>query len=220
MNKTKIEYVDYTWNPVTGCLHNCNYCYAKKIAKRFPDNYREDFMPEFRPERLIEPELLKHGAKIFVVSMGDLFGDWVPSDWINKIIKVCENEQRSTFMFLTKNPKRYWDFKFPKNCWLGFSASSTSDYLERIQFVNRMKRNIVFASIEPIQEPMDLDGTILPDWIIVGAETGNRKNAPQPASWWIENLLKDARNKNVPVFLKDSLNYRKKINEFPRGKND
>jgi protein gp37 len=35
MNKTKIEWADRTWNPVTGCLHNCPYCYAEKITKRF-----------------------------------------------------------------------------------------------------------------------------------------------------------------------------------------
>lgn len=35
MNKTKIEWCDSTWNPVTGCLHGCEYCYARGIAERF-----------------------------------------------------------------------------------------------------------------------------------------------------------------------------------------
>lgn len=35
MNKTKIEWATYTWNPVTGCLHDCEYCYARRIANRF-----------------------------------------------------------------------------------------------------------------------------------------------------------------------------------------
>lgn len=35
MNTTKIEWCDSTWNPVTGCLHRCSYCYARRIAKRF-----------------------------------------------------------------------------------------------------------------------------------------------------------------------------------------
>lgn len=30
--KTKIDWCDSTWNPVTGCLHGCAYCYARKIA--------------------------------------------------------------------------------------------------------------------------------------------------------------------------------------------
>lgn len=35
MDKTKIEWCDSTWNPVTGCLHGCEYCYARQIAERF-----------------------------------------------------------------------------------------------------------------------------------------------------------------------------------------
>lgn len=35
MDKTKIDWCDSTWNPVTGCLHGCEYCYARGIAKRF-----------------------------------------------------------------------------------------------------------------------------------------------------------------------------------------
>ena len=40
MNKqgpNKIEYLDYTWGPVSGCLHGCEYCYMKRMARRFPD---------------------------------------------------------------------------------------------------------------------------------------------------------------------------------------
>lgn len=35
MDKTKIDWCDSTWNPVTGCLHGCEYCYARRIAERF-----------------------------------------------------------------------------------------------------------------------------------------------------------------------------------------
>ena len=35
MDKTKIDWADASWNPVTGCLHGCAYCYARKIAERF-----------------------------------------------------------------------------------------------------------------------------------------------------------------------------------------
>lgn len=35
MDKTKIEWADATWNPVTGCFHSCEYCYARRIAERF-----------------------------------------------------------------------------------------------------------------------------------------------------------------------------------------
>lgn len=35
MKKTKIDWVESTWNPVTGCNHDCAYCYARNIARRF-----------------------------------------------------------------------------------------------------------------------------------------------------------------------------------------
>ena len=36
MNKSKIEWTDYSWNPIKGlCPVGCWYCYAKKMYKRF-----------------------------------------------------------------------------------------------------------------------------------------------------------------------------------------
>ena len=35
MLKTKIEWCDSTWNPITGCRHKCPYCYARRMAERF-----------------------------------------------------------------------------------------------------------------------------------------------------------------------------------------
>ena len=80
MNKTDIEWTDFTWNPVTGCLRGCPYCYARGTAKRF---YSPEigFAPHFWPERIGEPERRRKPGKIFVTSVGDLFGDWVPENW-------------------------------------------------------------------------------------------------------------------------------------------
>ena len=111
MNKTKIEWTNWTWNPVVGCKHNCWYCYGKRIAKRFfKDN--PNYEPKFYPERLKEPYTLKKPSKIFVCSMADLFGDWVKMNWIERVIKVVKENPQHTFQFLTKNPKRYLEFEF------------------------------------------------------------------------------------------------------------
>lgn len=42
---TKIDWCDSSWNPVTGCLHDCEYCYARGIANRFSPK-RTDVMHE------------------------------------------------------------------------------------------------------------------------------------------------------------------------------
>lgn len=47
MNRTSIEWVrnpdgtqGYTWNPITGCLNGCEYCYARKLANtRLKERY-------------------------------------------------------------------------------------------------------------------------------------------------------------------------------------
>lgn len=111
MNKSKIEWCDMTWNPITGCYHGCEYCYARRIAHRFrnqdeesikmtkffkanyknggdlvclesesKDPYPVEFVPTFHKNRLDEPLKRKKPTKIFVSSMGDLFGEWVPDE--------------------------------------------------------------------------------------------------------------------------------------------
>lgn len=40
MNKSKIEWCDHTWNPITGCNHGCHYCYARTMTARFSGDVR------------------------------------------------------------------------------------------------------------------------------------------------------------------------------------
>lgn len=62
MNNTKIDWATRSWNPVTGCLHGCPYCYARKIAERFGTLFKgpqpEDEGLTFLPD---EPERFKVG---------------------------------------------------------------------------------------------------------------------------------------------------------------
>ena len=129
--KTKIDWVDATWNPVTGCLHGCEYCYARRIAERFgthkkyerpydpvldvpirrvrtkPEPYPYGFQPTFHKYRLDEPARWTKPRNIFVCSMADLFGDWVPDEWIDDVIKATQRALQHRYLFLTKNPERY-----------------------------------------------------------------------------------------------------------------
>jgi protein gp37 len=105
MNRTKIEWTDYTWNPITGCLHGCEYCYARKIAARFKKVFPNGFEPTFHQERLRDPFDVKKPSKIFTVSMGDMFGEWVHGKWITQVFDVMGACNWHTFLVLTKNPK-------------------------------------------------------------------------------------------------------------------
>jgi len=194
MNRTKIEWCDYTWNPVVGCKFGCKYCYAKKINDRF--HIIPDFTdPQFFSERLIEPSLVKKPSKIFVVSMGDLFGPWVDIDWIYQVIEVCKQNPQHTFMFLTKNRVGYNGFDFPDNCMLGITLTMGSQKnIDDFVYFSSGKR---FISIEPILggfEGIKFTGI---DLVIVGAMTG--PNPVIPKKEWIESIKHDN------IFYKDNI---------------
>ena len=233
MNKTKIEWCDSTWNPVTGCRHGCEYCYARRIAERFgkkvPDYsgyplsrggvhmvdnkfdsnpYAFLFEPTFHAYRLDEPQRKKKPQTIFVCSMADLFGDWVPDKWIEEVFAACEKAPQHRYLFLTKNPGRYCELantgKLPErdNFWYG----STLDSMESRRYPGRFGDN-TFVSIEPLTERMDVGlGSFGRDkWIIIGAETGNRKGKVIPEKEWVDAICEAADITQAAVFMKDSL---------------
>ena len=235
MNKTKIDWCDMSWNPLTGCLHDCQYCYARKIANRFGSEwfpntkcvelekpvmvpngndrdrinpYPHMFNPTFHKYRLDEPSRKTKGVTIFVCSMADLFGEWVPNEWIKEVFEACEKAPQHRYLFLTKNPNRYIDLyekkalPYKENIWLGTTITKPSD--EFVFFKDTPYKS--FISIEPILEPFgELAKGEMPQWIIVGAETGNRKNKVIPEKEWILSIKEQCRVAEVPLFMKESL---------------
>ncbi len=93
MAKTKIDWADKVWNPVTGCTkvsQGCTHCYAERMAKRLAGRcgYPEapdQFKVTVHPEKLEEPLHWKKPARIFVDSMGDLFHKDVPDKFICQV---------------------------------------------------------------------------------------------------------------------------------------
>ena len=256
--KTKIDWCDSTWNPVTGCLHGCAYCYARRIAERFgratiavcdEEGYAEyggmtcadgtcheleypyedygngrtapypfEFDPTFHHYKLDEPKSWKKPRTIFVCSMADLFGEWVPDEWIEQVFEACEAAPQHRYLFLTKNPKRYSDLYekgiMPKgikamNKYFGCTITKPTDEF----FYNNLYGNGIdhpgFISIEPIMEDFDAVEIDKDEfgikWIIVGAETGNRKGKVIPKREWIEHIAEFCRKSNIPMFMKESL---------------
>ena len=235
MNKTKIEWCDSTWNPVTGCLHGCEYCYARKIAHRFGGTiqqrdivakfhdlhepmytennmgkitiapYPYDFDPTFHRYRLDEPARKTKPQNIFVCSMADLFGDWVPDEWIEEVFNACKSAPQHRYLFLTKNPVRYekiLDKYFPLNMWFGWSQTGPTEPPLTFSTHHSIQ---TFISIEPLLKPFECFNVKGLDWVIIGAETGNRKNKVVPQREWIDDIVKECDKVCIPVFMKDSL---------------
>jgi len=153
-----------TWNPVTGCYYCCYYCWARKLAKRLRKinkKYKDGFEPHIHLNEFNKK--FGSGEFIFVTSMGDLFGCWVPNEWIEKVINYVKKFPETEFLFLTKNPQRYLEFQFPDNVWLGATIETDRDDIykkyrislaplpkKRLEVMKRLQWDKKFISIEPI----------------------------------------------------------------------
>ncbi len=195
MNKSKIEWCDYTWNPVTGCKNGCWYCYASRISHRFGDS----FEPARHISRLDEPRGVKYPAKIFVCSMADLFGNWVYKHWIQDIIDVAASNPQHIFQFLTKNPARYMEFDFPSNCWLGKTLTGKESMSPVVGL-----QDTSFISFEPLMGDKIEFGD-MENWVIIGALSGPGSKKHQPKKEWIDRIVEQCRDYKIPVFMKSSL---------------
>ena len=219
--KDKIGWTDYTLSVVTGCRHGCQYgprkkCYAHLIADRI---YKEGFEPTFRPERLNDKDLgrVPDGSKIFLCDMGDLFGYWVPDKWIRAHIDLAYRYPRYTFQFLTKNPSRYYLWPFPNNCWLGTTWDGLPFTRNNVELLkkNAKPENIRFVSFEPLLAPFDgsLEGI---DWVIIGELTGRGMVNVEPQEVrWAQDIIGQAEEFGIPVFVKNKLGTIFPQREFP-----
>jgi protein gp37 len=250
--KTKIQYCDSTWSPVTGCLHGCEYCYARGIARRFGGAYSPTskknvkldspevndcwkqptdideprgymtkkgklisapypygFIPTLHRYRLGVPQTWKTPRTIFVCDMADLFGDWVPDEWIQAVFEACAAAPQHTYLFLTKNPKRYIalakNSKLPsgENLWYGSTATDNNADI----FFSTSHNSVVSA------EPLLGDGlntrldnlSCSQGGVIIGAMTGPGAKKHQPRREWVDDIVAAADDAGIPVFMKDSL---------------
>lgn len=267
MDKTKIDWCDSTFNPITGCRHGCEYCYARGIINRFasrkgcrliePDTrritasdgsilyemneqayflneedwsryrcaYPHGFIPTLHRYRMGEYKDKQRPRNIFVGSTADLFGGWVPLEWQLEVFEDCRKGPQHNYIFLTKNPGMYsildrqGILPTDSNMWFGTSVTTPDD---PFPYNGRQKHNL-FLSIEPLLADFGEGNTdALRDigWVIIGAETGNRKSKVIPEQSWVENLVNQCRANGIPVFMKSSLSEiwgEPLIQEFPEG---
>lgn len=236
----------YTWNPTGGCLHGCTWrmpdgsvtqCYAKTIAEKFKTAFPKGFEAHYwRGHELNAPLRLKEPAGIFVGSMADMFGHWVPQHQIEQVLDVMRKATWHTFQTLSKNPMRIPEFNpYPANVWTGVSLPAghmmKAEGAERalMAYLRRMteiKANVRFMSIEPLwfdvapvfEAWLENVGDLPFEWAIIGAASNGRKlYQPEPA--WVTRLHGVLDSQKIPVFHKGNLRGNPAVNpireDFP-----
>lgn len=185
MNQTKIEWVKnpdgsqgYTWNPITGCLNGCEYCYASKLAYgRLRDRYLtntniapplsegvtpyhtsqivnvlDPFYPRFWSERLwdlpVEPRAKPRG--IFVCDMSDLFGIGIPKEWTDRVLARLWWGEQHRYYLLTKQPQNLIKFPYLHNCWVGVTATGFKMFVDALAYLLPIKARLKYISFEPL----------------------------------------------------------------------
>jgi protein gp37 len=204
---TKIEYVDVSWNPITGCLPELPcwvYCWARKMALRqrgrngYPAN--TPFAPTFHRERLAEPQFLKRPKRIAVSFMGDLWNRGVRVDDRCAVIRATNLAPQHTYVFLTKRIERAADeieWLGSSNFWFGTSIEDQPTAEERLSHLARCRAAIRWVSVEPMQGPVDLSPWLMYlDWVVAGG--GPFQVHPD----WIRRLRDQCHTAHVPFFFK------------------
>lgn len=226
MKNTKIEWCDATVNPVVGCTKGCVYCYARRLNQRF--KWIEDFsVPQFFPERLRQLST-KNSKRIFMNSMSDI-ADW-KNEWLHDTLNEIHKNSQNRYLFLTKRPGAYLPWtQFEANyIWCGITVTSNKEMdnrdLDMMRLIEETGEGLNwFFSIEPMLGPVDVSAAAKNGlkWIILGAETGNRKGKVSPPLLWIRNVVTEADKSGIPVFMKNSLKgivpSEEFRTEFPKG---
>ena len=197
LNKQKgnmYPFVTHTWNPIKGkCPHDCSYCYMK----RFPQG-------ELRLDEKCFKDNLGESNFIFVGSSTDMFADKIPFKWIMRVLNYCNEYPKNTYLFQTKNPKRFSEFygEYPPNTIWGITLetdnptvclSKAPDPEDRIFWIKDWPEKMV--SIEPImdfnlEKFVNMIKEIKPNFVSIGADS--KKNyLPEPSATKILALIKE-----------------------------
>lgn len=233
----------YTWNPTGGCLHGCTWqmpdgsiteCYAKTVAERlalsaYPHGFEHHY---WRADMLDQPLRLKQPAGIFVGSMADLFGHWVPTEQIEAVLDVMRRADWHIFQTLSKYPIRLSEFNpFPSNAWVGVSVPAghlmkpTGAARALYSFMGHMQTveaSVRFMSIEPLwfdvatvfEQWLDTHERLPFEWAIIGAAS-NGRIIYQPKAEWVQRTLDVLDEQQIPIFFKGNLDWSPRRDHFP-----
>jgi len=209
--KSKIEWTESTWNPVTGCdrvSNGCDNCYAERLAARLQAmgnrRYRNGFRLTIHKDLFETPLRWKEPRFVFVNSMSDLFHEGIPEHVIQKIFQTMNAASWHTFQILTKRPmealKLAEGLNWTRNIWMGVTVESRR-YTHRIGALRLIPAQVRFISFEPLLSAIPANTSLSKiDWAIVGGESG--PGARKMEREWVIGLQQLCRLHNTAFFFK------------------
>ncbi len=220
ISKSKIEWTDVTWNPVSGCTKRspgCDHCYAERFAKRLKamgnKRYKNGFKVTLHWDKIEAPLSWRKPRMVFVNSMGDLLHEKVPLNFIQKCFEVMNKKTEHVFQILTKNAKRLEKINskvtWTKNIWMGVSIEN-NDYNWRSDYLRNTNAKVKFISFEPLLASVNKCNLNKIDWVIVGGESGPQAR-PMKREWVIE-IRNKCLKKDIPFFFKQWGGFHAKAN--------
>ncbi len=188
-------------NIVIGCTNHCSYCYARANCRRF--HMTDDFaVPTFFEQKLRLIDNKKPGTYL-MTGMSD-FADW-KDEWCQEIFQHIAYNPQNTFIFLSKSPERICFQTALDNVWMGVTVTSKEDKIRLVTLKNNVKAAHYHATFEPLHGDvgkLDLNGY---EWVVIGTETGKRKNKIDADQLWVANIVQQAQEGNIPIFMKEEL---------------
>lgn len=220
MKKSKIEWTESTWNPVTGCTKispGCKNCYAERMSNRLlamgQPNYKNGFKLTMHEHTLEIPFKWKKPQMIFVNSMSDLFHKDVTDEFIIKVFNVMNQTPWHTYQVLTKRDERLIEInhklKWSNNIWMGVSVENIN-FKNRINYLCKTDAKTKFVSFEPLIDSVGKINLNKIDWAIVGGESGPK--ARDMSKKWVVDIHEQCLAQNVPFFFKQWGGVNKKKN--------
>jgi len=219
MRRSKIEWTESTWNPITGCTKisaGCLNCYAERMARRLKamgqPNYANGFTVTCHPGALEMPLAWKKSQMVFVNSMSDLFHEAVPAEFIREVFLTMNRARQHCFQILTKRTSRLVElaprFTWSPNIWMGVTVENAK-YVSRIDALRNVPATVRFISLEPLLGPLpNLDLQAI-DWVIVGGESG--AGARMMEADWVTDVRDQCQEAGVAFFFKQWGGVRKKV---------
>jgi protein gp37 len=148
-----------------------------------------------------------HRQRAFGGHICDIFDNQVPDEWRADFFKLIRQTPNLVWQILTKRPQNIlkmlppdWGDGYP-NVWLGISAENQHYFDQRWKILSTIPARIRFISYEPSLGPLSLRASsVLPDWIIVGGESGRDPRQMDPQ--WARDLRDECAACGIPFFMK------------------